>query len=119
MLREARLSYDKIRGLGTPRRLTLLIDGLAERQEDLKEEVKGPSKKAAFDGDGNPTKALEGFLRSKGLTVDDITVREQGNGEYVFATKRKKGRKPWRFFESPRGFGRSSEISQTHALGRL
>lgn len=91
MLREARLSYDKIRGLGTPRRLTLLIDGLAERQEDLKEEVKGPSKKAAFDGDGNPTKALEGFLRSKGLTVDDITIREQGNGEYVFATKEEKG----------------------------
>ncbi len=91
MLHEARLSYDKIRGMGTPRRLTLLIDGLADRQEDLKEELKGPSKKAAFDAEGNPTKALQGFLRSKGLTVDDITVREQGNGEYVFATKEEKG----------------------------
>lgn len=90
-LTEARLDFEDVRGMGTPRRLTLFVDGLGEKQADLKEELKGPAKKAAFDADGNPTKALQGFLRSKGLTVDDLTVKEIKGGEYVFATKEEKG----------------------------
>lgn len=90
-LTEARLDFADVRGMGTPRRLTLFVDGLAEQQTDLKEELKGPAKKAAFDADGNPTKALQGFLRSKGLTTDDITVKEMKGGEYVFAYKEEKG----------------------------
>ena len=90
-LTEARLDFEDVRGMGTPRRLTLFVDGLAERQADLKEELKGPAKKAAFDAEGNPTKALQGFLRSKGLTEQDITVKEMKGGEYVFATKEEKG----------------------------
>lgn len=88
---EARLSFDSVECLGTPRRLTLLVKGLSEKQADLSEEIKGPAKKAAYDSEGNPSKALQGFLRSKGLTEADITIREQGNGEYVFATKEEKG----------------------------
>lgn len=90
-LTEARLDFENVRGMGTPRRLTLFVDGLAEQQSDLKEELKGPAKKAAFDADGNPTKALQGFLRSKGLKEEDITVREMKGGEYVFAVKEEKG----------------------------
>lgn len=90
-LKEARLDFEDVRGMGTPRRLTLFVDGLAERQADLKEELKGPAKKAAFDADGNPTKALQGFMRSKGLTEQDLTVKEMKGGEYVFATKEEKG----------------------------
>lgn len=90
-LTEARLDFEDVRGMGTPRRLTLFVDGLAEKQTDLKEELKGPAKKAAFDGDGNPTKALQGFLRSKGLTTDDLTIKEIKGGEYVFATREEKG----------------------------
>lgn len=91
-LKEARLSFEQVRGMGTPRRLTLFIDGLAEKQTDLKEEVKGPAKKAAFDAEGNPTKALQGFLRSKGLSVDDIVLKEMKGGAYVFALQEEKGK---------------------------
>ena len=91
-LNEARLDFKDVRGMGTPRRLTLFVDGLAEAQKDLKEEIKGPAKKAAFDEDGNPTKALQGFLRSKGLKESDIVIREMKGGEYVFATKEEKGK---------------------------
>ena len=86
-LKEARLDFENVRGMGTPRRLTLFVDGLAESQGDLKEELKGPAKKAAYDSKGNPTKALQGFLRSKGLTEEDITIKEIKGGEYIFATK--------------------------------
>ena len=90
-LKEARLDFENVRGMGTPRRLTLFVDGLAESQGDLKEELKGPAKKAAYDSEGNPTKALQGFLRSKGLTEEDITIKEIKGGEYIFATKEEKG----------------------------
>ena len=90
-LKEARLDFENVRSMGTPRRLTLFVDGLAESQGDLKEELKGPAKKAAYDSEGNPTKALQGFLRSKGLTEEDITIKEIKGGEYIFATKEEKG----------------------------
>lgn len=91
-LTEARLSFEKVRAMGTPRRLTLFVDGLAERQSDLREEVKGPAKKAAFDAEGNPTKALQGFLRGKGLDVADIVVKELKGNEYVFAFLEEQGK---------------------------
>ncbi len=91
-LKEARLSFEQVRTMGTPRRLTLFVDGLAEKQADFKEEVKGPAAKAAFDGEGQPTKALLGFLRSKGLTVDDIVLKEMKGGDYVFATVAEQGK---------------------------
>ena len=90
-LTEARLSYTSVESLGTPRRLTLLVRGLSEQQADLSEEIKGPAKKAAYDSEGKATKALQGFMRSKGLTEADLTVRPQGNGEYIFATIREPG----------------------------
>lgn len=91
-LREARLSFTEVRSMGTPRRLTLFIDDLAEKQTDFEEEVKGPAQKAAFDPEGKPTKALAGFLRSKGLTVDDIVIKEMKGGAYVFATMAEAGK---------------------------
>ena len=57
MLKEHRLSYEKVRTLGTPRRAALIVTGLAERQEDINTETRGPSVAIAFDADGNPTKA--------------------------------------------------------------
>ena len=86
-LKEKGISCGEIRSLGTPRRLTLLIKGLAERGEDLKEEVRGPAKKAAFDAEGNPTKAVLGFARGQGVTVESLTVKEKNGNEYVYATK--------------------------------
>ena len=63
MLKEHRLSYEKVRTLGTPRRAALIVTGLAERQEDVNTETRGPSVAIAFDADGNPTKAGAGFAR--------------------------------------------------------
>jgi glycyl-tRNA synthetase beta chain len=84
-LKGARLSYDTIESYGAPRRLAVIVKGLAERQEDLSLKVKGPAVKAAFDADGKPTKAAEGFARSRGVDVSAL-VRESGDGgEYVFA----------------------------------
>lgn len=91
-LNEKRIPFDEIKFYSTPRRLVLLIEGLPERQEDLEKEVKGPSKKIAFDEEKNPTKALEGFMKGQGVTLDDIFIKEYNNVEYIFASKIEKGR---------------------------
>lgn len=90
-LKEERVEYKSIEKYSTPRRLTLIIDGLDERQEDLKEIVKGPSKKIAFGEDNTPSKALEGFMRGQGVTVEDIVIEEFNGEEYVYANILKKG----------------------------
>lgn len=91
-MKEHRLHYKKIETMGTPRRITLLVSDLAEKEEDLKEAVKGPSKRAAFAPDGKPTKAAEGFARSQGVSLDQLVLKETGGGEYVFALREVKGR---------------------------
>ncbi|MCB0825558.1 MAG: glycine--tRNA ligase subunit beta [Armatimonadetes bacterium] len=82
-LTEARLSFESSQSLGTPRRLIIGINGIQDRQEDLQVEQRGPSLQAAFDGDGNPTKALEGFCRGQGVDPSQVERRE----EYVWVTK--------------------------------
>lgn len=69
----------------TPRRITTIIDDIIENESIVKEEIKGPSKSISFDEGGNPTKALQGFLKSKGLDVKDIFIKDMGGTEYVFA----------------------------------
>ncbi|MFP4248446.1 MAG: glycine--tRNA ligase subunit beta [Armatimonadota bacterium] len=90
-LAAARLTHGEISTWGTPRRLAIMIGGVQLRQEDLEEELKGPPAAAAFDDEGNPTKAAEGFAAGKGLTVDDLEVRETEKGEYVFAQVTQQG----------------------------
>lgn len=91
-LTDHRLSFEKIEMFSTPRRLAVRVVGLADKQSDLTEDFKGPSKKIALDADGNFTKAAEGFVRGKGLTVEDITFREIKGEEYVYVTKEEVGR---------------------------
>ena len=76
----------------TPRRLAVRVSNLSEKQTDLTEDFKGPSKKIALDADGNFTKAAQGFVRGKGLTVEDITFREVKGEEYVYVTKQEIGK---------------------------
>ena len=90
-LKDHRLSFEKIEMFSTPRRLAVRVVGLADKQSDLTEDFKGPSKKIALDADGNFTKAAEGFVRGKGLTVEDITFREIRGEEYVYVTKEEVG----------------------------
>jgi glycyl-tRNA synthetase beta chain len=82
---EERISYANLETLGTPRRMVLVVRGLAEQQQDLHKEVKGPAKKAAFDEQGNPSKAAQGFARSQGIDVAELVVKSFEGGEYVFA----------------------------------
>ncbi|MEO0409407.1 MAG: glycine--tRNA ligase subunit beta, partial [Cyanobacteria bacterium P01_A01_bin.135] len=90
-LADAFLAPEAVRVYGTPRRLVLLLEGLPAQQPDRTEEVKGPPAQAAFKG-GKPTKAAEGFARSRGATVEDLEVRDTGKGEFVFVTQKIKGR---------------------------
>ncbi len=91
-LAELRLNHGKIEVLGTPRRLAILVEELAPRQADVEETVRGPSAKAAFDAEGQPTKAAQGFARSKGVDVATLEVRAMDGGDYVVATVRTAGR---------------------------
>ncbi len=92
LLDELRLAHGAIRILGTPRRLVVSVAELATRQPDRSLEVKGPPAGRAFDADGNPTRAAEGFARSKGLDVSDLQVETIDGGEYVVARVDEPGR---------------------------
>jgi glycyl-tRNA synthetase beta chain len=91
-LAAARLSHGEIRTAATPRRLTIWADDVAERQPDMEQEIMGPPVKAAFDGNGKPTKAAEGFARSQGIPVDRIERRQTPRGEYCAVRKSVHGR---------------------------
>ncbi|NLW90523.1 MAG: glycine--tRNA ligase subunit beta [Syntrophomonadaceae bacterium] len=91
-LTEARLGYDRLQILGTPRRLTIIAEGMTEMQGDANIENRGPKKTSAFDVDGKPSKAGLGFARGQGLEFDQLEIREQGGIEYLFAVKREAGR---------------------------
>lgn len=90
-LSEAFLAPTAIEYYGTPRRLALLLVDLPLQQPDREEEAKGPPAKAAFR-DGKPTKAAEGFARSKGVTVEDLEIRETDKGAFVFVQHKIPGR---------------------------
>ncbi|MDY0300546.1 MAG: glycine--tRNA ligase subunit beta [Trichlorobacter sp.] len=91
-LTAARLCFDEIVTMGTPRRLVLLVRGLPELQPDAEVTAMGPSKKAAFDAEGKPTKAAEGFARGQGVDVADLQVINTDKGEYLSVTKTESGR---------------------------
>jgi glycyl-tRNA synthetase beta chain len=91
LLAEQRLTFAELRTLGTPRRLTLFVDGLIARQADQRREVVGPPKAVAFDPEGKPTKAAEGFARAQGVPVDSLQVRALDRGEYLVAVQEEKG----------------------------
>lgn len=90
-LKEQYLEPTSIQFYGTPRRLAMVIEGLPERQADREEEVKGPPAQAAFK-DGKPTKAAEGFARSRGVEVSALEVRETDKGAFVFVNQSIPGR---------------------------
>jgi len=85
MLAEARLEYETLRVTGTPRRLVLSVSDLAGIQKSEERIVKGPPARVAFDADGKPTKAAEGFARKQGVAVDDLQIRDLDGREYVVA----------------------------------
>lgn len=92
LLAEQRLTFQAVRTLGTPRRLTLVVEGLVTQQASVMKEAMGPSKAVAFDQAGQPTRAAVGFAAGQGVAVEDLQVRQTPKGEYLFAVKREDGR---------------------------
>lgn len=91
-LKNERLNFDDVKTFVTPRRLAVLIEGLASKQLDLKEEAKGPQVKIAKDGDGNWTKAAIGFAKGQGQTVEAIYTKELKGVEYIYVDKFTEGK---------------------------
>ena len=91
-LMEQNLSFGELKVMGTPRRLALSVSNLETLQPDQSVEVTGPPKKAAYDAEGDPTKAAVGFAKSQGVNTDDLRVVETPRGKYVAVTKLQKGR---------------------------
>ncbi|AVK63105.1 glycine--tRNA ligase subunit beta [Lactobacillus sp. CBA3606] len=83
-LKEERLPFESMTVFSTPRRLAVQITGLADKQADVKKEVRGPAKKIAQDADGNWTKAAIGFSKGQGASTDDIVFKEIKGTPYVF-----------------------------------
>jgi len=79
----ARLAFGPVETYATPRRLAVIVRGVAERQEDLLREAMGPPTKVAFGPDGTPTKAALGFAKAQGVDVSALEVRETDRGPYV------------------------------------
>ncbi|RMC24345.1 MULTISPECIES: glycine--tRNA ligase subunit beta [unclassified Lactobacillus] len=86
------LKFKNIKTFSTPRRLTILVENLAEKQEDIDEIKKGPAKKIALDQDENWTKAAQGFARGQGMTTDDIYFEELKGTEYAYLHIQKEGK---------------------------
>ena len=92
-LKENGLKFKCIKTFSTPRRLTILVEELAEKQDDIDEIKKGPAKKIALDQDKNWTKAAQGFARGQGMTTDDIYFEELKGTEYAYVHVQKEGKK--------------------------
>ena len=92
LLDELHLKHGEIRTLGTPRRLVALVTGLAANQSGSEQVIKGPPADRAFNPDRTPTKAAEGFARSKGVSVSDLQIRPLDGGQYAVAVVRQAGR---------------------------
>jgi len=92
MLSDLRLEHGPVTISGTPRRLAVYVDSLAPAQAELGVVHRGPPAARAYDRDGRPTQAAEGFARSKGVRVDALETRTMEGGEYVVAILRGKGR---------------------------
>lgn len=87
----ARIDHGDARVYGTPRRLAILIDDVADRQKPLTTEVTGPPEKVGFDAQGKPTVAARKFAEKVGIAVKDIKIAHTAKGSYLAARKTERG----------------------------
>lgn len=95
MLKDERIRYEHIKTYATPRRLVLLIEGLREKQDTLEETVKGPAKRIAYDDNGQPTKALQGFMRGQNIGLEQVYIKEYNGEEYIYGNVIKEGKETY------------------------
>ncbi len=90
-LKKAALDYNEMRWYAAPRRLAVTVSGLVSAQADTIEERRGPAVTAAFDDDGLPTRALQGFAKSCGVEVDLLETLETKKGAWLVYRRAKRG----------------------------
>jgi len=86
-LHEQQLNYEGIKAFAAPRRLAVLVSGMDDQQPDRTEQKLGPNVAAAYDKEGNPSKAAEGFARSCGVSFADLTTVDTDKGERLSFTQ--------------------------------
>ncbi|MDO4537013.1 MAG: glycine--tRNA ligase subunit beta [Coriobacteriales bacterium] len=87
-LDEAGLAHGEVRTLSTPRRLAVYVADVPEATKEVHEALRGPKAAIAFDANGEPTRAAQGFARKAGVAVEDLARRVEADGnEYVFAER--------------------------------
>ena len=82
-LNEAEIGFDSIKAFAAPRRLAIRIEGISDKQPDRSEQKRGPAIKAAFDSDGNPTRAAMGFAKGLGIDASELITINTDKGDYV------------------------------------
>lgn len=82
-LNEADISFDSIHSFAAPRRLALQIQGISDKQPDRSEQKRGPAIKAAFDAEGNPTRAALGFAKGLGIEASELITINTDKGDYI------------------------------------
>ncbi|WP_394211918.1 glycine--tRNA ligase subunit beta [Psychrobacter piscatorii] len=82
-LTDADITFDSIKAFAAPRRLAIKIEGISDKQPDRTEQKRGPAIKAAFDSDGNPTRAAMGFAKGLGIEASELTTINTDKGDYV------------------------------------
>jgi len=90
-LTKAELSFSEIKAYAAPRRLAVVVSDVQVRQQDRMVERRGPAIKSAFDDDGNPTRALQGFAKSCGVSVDDLEKMETEKGAWLVFKQQQTG----------------------------
>jgi glycyl-tRNA synthetase beta chain len=90
-LKKAGFAINDVESFAAPRRLAVLIKSVAAMQPDREVERKGPNLKAAYDADGNPTRAVMGFARSCGVEVGDLQQQETDKGVWLVFKATEKG----------------------------
>ncbi|MGH7792086.1 MAG: glycine--tRNA ligase subunit beta [Thermodesulfobacteriota bacterium] len=99
-LRNNHISFRDISTFGTPRRLTLRVTNLSDKQADKIVEALGPPRRIAFDETGVPTRAAIGFAKAQGVNVKDLVVVEHQKGEVVAIRKEIRGEKTEKVLKS-------------------
>ncbi|KAI9094510.1 hypothetical protein K1719_026630 [Acacia pycnantha] len=92
LLEKQRLDHGEVQAFGTPRRLVVAVENLCSKQAEKEVEVRGPPVSKAFDEQGNPTKAIEGFSRRYSVPLDSIYKKVDGKTEYVYARVKESSR---------------------------
>ncbi len=90
---ENAIAYGEIKVFSTPRRAVVMVEDIAPIQQEKEETISGPPVRVAYDADNNPTKALEGFLRTNGVSLEQIFTLETDKGPYIAVKKRMGGAK--------------------------